>query len=144
MEMESRSTSTSRCSNGSKFTVQINLESTRWIVQGSSLIKMRHPGRSSAASDLQGSDLKDDQTVQSYGLEADHTVHLVRWFCTASSANPASATNAGAANSTQARGIGSNDGGTLGGSGFWSLTIPRTRTLNGIRWHWWSVWSWAS
>lgn len=67
----------------------------------------------------------------SIGLEADHTVHLVRGFAPPASANPAGATNAGAANSTQARGVGSNDGGTLGGSGFGASPFPGLG-LNGM------------
>lgn len=50
------------------------------------------------------------------GLEADHAVHLVRGFASSAAANTDGATNAGNANSTQARGVGSN-GGALGGSG---------------------------
>lgn len=49
-------------------------------------------------------------------MEADHAVHLVRGFAPPAAANTDGATNAGNANSTQARGVGSN-GGALGGSG---------------------------
>ncbi|KAH0970983.1 hypothetical protein GBA52_023139 [Prunus armeniaca] len=119
-----------RCSNGSKFTVQINLESTVGSFKEVLSSKCDIPADQQRLI-YKGRILKDDQTVQSYGLEADHTVHLVRGFAPPASANPAGATNAGAANSTQARGIGSNDGGTLGGSGFGASPFPGLR-LNGM------------
>lgn len=52
------------------------------------------------------------------GLEADHTVHLVRGSAPAASpTNPATALNAGGPNTTSsnARSVGSNEGGALGG-----------------------------
>ncbi|KAH0973788.1 hypothetical protein GBA52_025944 [Prunus armeniaca] len=119
-----------RCSNGSKFTVQINLESTVGSFKEVLSSKCDIPADQQRLI-YKGRILKDDQTVQSYGLEADHTVHLVRGFAPPASANPAGATNAGAANSTQARGIGSNDGGTLGGSGFGASPFPGLG-LNGM------------
>uniref|UniRef100_A0A2P2LGC8 Plant ubiquilin n=1 Tax=Rhizophora mucronata TaxID=61149 RepID=A0A2P2LGC8_RHIMU len=104
-----------RCSNGSKFSVQTSLSST--VESFKSLLA----DKSDVPPDQQrliykGRILKGDQTLESYGLEADHTVHLVRGFAP-SSANAASATNTTAANpapnNTQA--AVSNEG-SLGGS----------------------------
>ena len=63
------------------------------------------------------------------GLEADHTVHLVRGFAPAAStapANTAGATNPGGPNITpsSARGVGLNESGALGGSGFGASLFP--------------------
>ncbi|KAK9109420.1 hypothetical protein Sjap_017480 [Stephania japonica] len=61
--------------------------------------------------------LKDDQTLASYGLQADHTVHMVR-------GSPPTATNTGTVNSGGAnttpgiaRNANSTEGGALGGAG---------------------------
>ncbi|KAM2219007.1 hypothetical protein TB2_017851 [Malus domestica] len=105
-----------KCSNGSKFTVQIGLESTVGSFKEVLSPKCDIPANQQRLI-YKGRILKDDQTLQSYGLEADHTLHLVR-----ASANTGVATNAGAANSTQGRGVRSSEGsGTLGGSGFGTL-----------------------
>lgn len=106
-----------RCSNGSKFSVLVSLDST----VGS--FKSILADQSEVPADQQrliykGRILKDDQTLQSYGLEADHTVHLVRGSAPAASpTNPATALNAGGPNTTSsnARSVGSNEGGALGG-----------------------------
>ncbi|KAL0550625.1 hypothetical protein IC582_015147 [Cucumis melo] len=106
-----------RCSNGSKFSVLVNLDST----VGSFKSILSH--QSEVPADQQrliykGRILKDDQTLQSYGLEADHTVHLVRGSAPAASpTNPATAPNAGGPNTTSsnARSVGSNEGGAPGG-----------------------------
>lgn len=60
------------------------------------------------------------------GLEADHTVHLVRGFSPAASANPAGGTNPGGPNITPSntRSVGSDEGGALGGSGFGASLFP--------------------
>ncbi|PQQ04441.1 ubiquitin domain-containing protein DSK2a isoform X2 [Prunus yedoensis var. nudiflora] len=68
-----------RCSNGSKFTVQISLESTVGSFKEVLSPKCDIPAEQQRLI-YKGRILKDDQTVQSYGLEADHTVHLVRGF----------------------------------------------------------------
>ncbi|KAL0350228.1 UNVERIFIED_CONTAM: Ubiquitin domain-containing protein DSK2b, partial [Sesamum radiatum] len=77
--------------------------------------------------------LKDDQTLQSYGLEDDHTVHLVRGFATAAPADSAATTGAGArsANPVSTTDGGSNQGGSLGGSGSGSSLFPGLG-LNGL------------
>lgn len=57
------------------------------------------------------------------GLEADHTVHLVRGFTPPTSANPAPATNPVGLNTTPV-GVGSNEGRALGGSDFGASLFP--------------------
>ncbi|TYI88725.1 hypothetical protein E1A91_D03G002900v1 [Gossypium mustelinum] len=65
------------CSSGSKFSVQANLDST---VDSFKALLARNCGVPADQQRLiyKGRILKDDQTLRSYGLEADHTVHLVR------------------------------------------------------------------
>ncbi|KAJ7521042.1 hypothetical protein O6H91_19G036300 [Diphasiastrum complanatum] len=66
-----------RCSNGSKFSVQADLGSTV------SAFKALLVEQSDVPADQQrliykGRVLKDENTLESYGLQSDHTVHLVR------------------------------------------------------------------
>jgi ubiquilin len=61
------------------------------------------------------------------GLEADHTVHLVRGFApAAASANAAGGTNPGGPTTTQSntRSVGSNEGEAMGGAGFGASLFP--------------------
>lgn len=66
------------------------------------------------------------------GLQADHTVHMVRGFAPTSSPAPAAAgsasatSNAGSPNATPGvtRGVGSNEGGGLGGAGLGASLFP--------------------
>ncbi|GAV83042.1 ubiquitin domain-containing protein, partial [Cephalotus follicularis] len=114
-----------RCSNGSKFSVQIQLEST--VDSFKSLLAEK----CDIPSDQQrliykGRILKDDQTLQSYGVEADHTVHLVRGFVqTTSGTTPGSAVP-GVPNTTQSNtgAVGSNEGGPMGGFGLGASLFP--------------------
>ncbi|KAK9948261.1 hypothetical protein M0R45_003846 [Rubus argutus] len=117
-----------RTPSGSKFAARISLDSTvRAFKEALSLECDIPPDQQRLI--YKGRILKDDQTLQSLRkeivlcrrleedcLEADHAVHLVRGFPSSAAANTDGATNAGNANSTQARGVGSN-GGALGGSG---------------------------
>ncbi|KAJ4824711.1 hypothetical protein Tsubulata_017559 [Turnera subulata] len=149
-----------RCSNGSKFSVQITLSSTVGSFKAVLAEECDIPPDQQRLI-YKGRILKDDQTLQSYGLqanviilcelwmanafgvlsmimiilsrmlsitgglEADHTVHLVRGSPPLST-NTAAATTTGGANtapnSTPA--VGSNDGGPLGGSGFGASLFP--------------------
>uniref|UniRef100_A0ACD5TMS4 Uncharacterized protein n=1 Tax=Avena sativa TaxID=4498 RepID=A0ACD5TMS4_AVESA len=80
-----------RSANGTKFTVQADLGSTvgafKEVVTGSSDVpapqqRLIYKGRI----------LKDEQTLESYGVETDHTIHLVRGVAqAAASAAPAAA-----------------------------------------------------
>ncbi|KAL4396334.1 hypothetical protein AHAS_Ahas01G0081500 [Arachis hypogaea] len=142
-----------RCSNGSKFSVQICLDSTvgsfKEVIAGSCDIpagqqRLIYKGRI----------LKDDQTLQSYGddlisffycsihkiglafalfgsgLEADHTIHLVRGF---TPSNTGGGTNTSGTNTatTNARSTGAAEGGGLGGLGFGASLFPGLG-LNGM------------
>jgi ubiquilin len=119
-----------RCSNGSKFSVQISLDST---VGSFKDVVAQNCDISADQQRLiyKGRILKDDQTLQSYGLEADHTVHLVRGFAPA---NTTGGTNTGGANTTttNARGAGANEGGGLGGPGLGASLFPGLGGINGM------------
>ncbi|XP_078441855.1 ubiquitin domain-containing protein DSK2a-like [Wolffia australiana] len=88
-----------RCSNGAKFSVQVPLDSTVGFFKGVVAEKSDVPAEQQRLI-YKGRILKDEQTLASYGLEADHTVHLVRGFLP-SGTTPA-ATNANAAQSSPA------------------------------------------
>ncbi|XP_058180616.1 ubiquitin domain-containing protein DSK2b-like isoform X2 [Rhododendron vialii] len=105
-----------RCFNGSKFSVQISLDST----VGS--LKSVVAQNCDAAAERQrliykGRVLKDEHTLESYGLEADHTVHLVRGFAPATSAVSKVASDPGVPNSTPSgmTSVGSGECGMCGG-----------------------------
>nr|XP_016475862.1 PREDICTED: ubiquitin domain-containing protein DSK2b-like isoform X3 [Nicotiana tabacum] len=114
-----------RCSNGSKFSVKVNLDST---VGSFKSILVQHANIPAENQRLiyKGRILKDEQTLESYGLEADHTVHLIRGSGPAPSANPASSTNAGGPNTDQhaPRDAASNVGGPFPGSGLGVSLFP--------------------
>ncbi|KAF7809592.1 ubiquitin domain-containing protein DSK2a-like isoform X1 [Senna tora] len=109
-----------RCSNGSKFSVQTSLDSTVGSFKEAVAQKCDIPSDQQRLI-YKGRILKDDQTLLSYGLEADHTIHLVRGFAPAAPTNTTGGTNA---TTTNARGSGTNDGGSLGGSGFGASLFP--------------------
>lgn len=115
-----------RCSNGTKFTVRTSLDSSI------SAFKAALAQNCDVPADQQrliykGRILKDDQTLESYGLQAEHTVHMVRGFASAAStpAGTATATTAAATGNSESlnntpgvtRGVGSNEGGGLGNAG---------------------------
>ncbi|XP_059449361.1 ubiquitin domain-containing protein DSK2b-like isoform X3 [Corylus avellana] len=122
-----------RCSNGSKFTVRTSLGSAV------SAFKVVLAQSCDVPADQQrliykGRILKDDQTLESYGLKAEHTVHMVRGFASAAS-TPAAANatatatanaNSGSPNSAPGvtRGVGSNEGGGLGNAGLAASLFP--------------------
>ncbi|KAL4616474.1 hypothetical protein ACB092_07G201800 [Castanea dentata] len=112
-----------RCSNGTKFTVRTSLDSSI------SAFKAALAQNCDVPADQQrliykGRILKDDQTLESYGLQAEHTVHMVRGFASAASTPAATATATAAGNSESTnntpgvtRGVGSNEAGGLGNAG---------------------------
>ncbi|KAL6959836.1 hypothetical protein U1Q18_039987 [Sarracenia purpurea var. burkii] len=108
-----------RCSNGSKFSVQIDLESTVGSFKSILSQNCDIPPEQQRLI-YKGRILKDDQALESYGLKAEHTVHLVRGFVTTTSANT------GVPNSTPSgvTSVGSDEVGALGGSGLGSLLFP--------------------
>ncbi|XP_024975859.1 ubiquitin domain-containing protein DSK2a-like isoform X1 [Cynara cardunculus var. scolymus] len=102
-----------RCSNGTKFSVQVTLESS---VESFKSVLEQNCDIPAAQQRLiyKGRILKDDQTLKSYGLEAEHTVHLVRGFVPATS-TPAGVTPTRANTTTPvAREVGSVEGGAIG------------------------------
>ncbi|XVF18140.1 hypothetical protein REPUB_Repub10bG0186600 [Reevesia pubescens] len=109
-----------RCSNGSKFSVQINLDST---VDSFKSLLARHCDIPADQQRLiyKGRILKDDRTLHNYGLEADHTVHLVRGFAPAApppTTNAAGSISSGESITTQnTRTVGSDEAGALGAGG---------------------------
>ncbi|XP_039055051.1 ubiquitin domain-containing protein DSK2b-like [Hibiscus syriacus] len=109
-----------RCSNGTKFTVRTSLESSVGSFKALLAQNCDIPADHQRLI-YKGRILKDDQTLQSYGLQADHTVHMVRGFAPSSSAPPpAATTNVAGDNNAPGvtRGIGSNEGAGLGASLF--------------------------
>ncbi|XP_022751535.1 ubiquitin domain-containing protein DSK2b-like isoform X2 [Durio zibethinus] len=116
-----------RCSNGSKFSLQINLDST---VDSFKTVLARNCDIPADHQRLiyKGRILKDDQTLQSYGLEADHTVHLVRGFGLPPTTNAAGSISSGASNTAQTNtsAVGSDEAGALGagGAGLGASLLP--------------------
>ncbi|XP_059647387.1 ubiquitin domain-containing protein DSK2b-like [Cornus florida] len=114
-----------RCSNGSKFSVRTSLGST--VGAFKSILAQN----CDVPSDQQrliykGRILKDDQTLDSYGLQADHTVHMVRGSAPAASTPTAGGTNSGIPNTTPGvvQGVGSNQVGSVGGAGLGASLFP--------------------
>ncbi|XXG60005.1 hypothetical protein AAC387_Pa04g1993 [Persea americana] len=123
-----------RCSNGSKVSVQTSLNATvgafKAVVAGSCDIPAERQRLI-----YKGRILKDDQTLESYGLQADHSIHLVRGFAPPSAPANIATTNSveGADNSPNvARSVGSNEAGGFGGAGLGVTLFPELRGLNGL------------
>ncbi|OEL36133.1 Ubiquitin domain-containing protein DSK2b [Dichanthelium oligosanthes] len=114
-----------RCANGSKFTVQADLAATvgafKEIVAGSCDVpapqqRLIYKGRI----------LKDEQTLESYGVETGHTIHLVRGVAPlAAPGAPAAASPL--ASSTPSSGPAGGPGGLFPGVG-----APRSGRSSGI------------
>ncbi|KAK4490468.1 hypothetical protein RD792_001145 [Penstemon davidsonii] len=119
------------CSNGSKFSVQVKLDSTIEFFKSILAEKCNIPPQQQRLI-YKGRILKDDQTLESYGVEADHTVHLVRGFASSASVDSAAVINSGVPNTNpiSATDTGSNEGRLLGASGFGSTLFSRLG-LNG-------------
>nr|DAD41809.1 TPA_asm: hypothetical protein HUJ06_016132 [Nelumbo nucifera] len=114
-----------RCSNGSKFSVQVNLESTVGAFKTVLAQNCDIPAEQQRLI-YKGRILKDDQTLESYGLQAEHTVHMVRGFAPSASTNTAAASNVGGPNTTTGvtRGVSSTEGGGFGGVGLGTSLFP--------------------
>ncbi|KAF6157802.1 hypothetical protein GIB67_038270 [Kingdonia uniflora] len=110
-----------RFSNSSKFAVKVNLDFTVEAFKAVLAENCEVPAEQQRLI-YKGRILKDDQTLESYGLQEDHTVHMVRGL-PSSSANPASAPNLGGTNTTPAatRTVGSDE--AFGGSLFPGLGV---------------------
>ncbi|CAN8271292.1 unnamed protein product [Cochlearia groenlandica] len=100
-----------RCSNGSKFTVATSLDSTVEVFKALVAEKSDLPANQQRLI-YKGRILKDDQSLHSYGLQGDHTVHMVRGF--ASSSSPSSG-NQTTSPPSVTQGVVSNDSSNLGG-----------------------------
>ncbi|KAK4754626.1 hypothetical protein SAY87_002730 [Trapa incisa] len=104
-----------RCSNGSKFTVRTSLGST---VGSFKQVLARNCDVPAEQQRLiyKGRILKDEQTLESYDLQAEHTVHVVKGSPSGSAASPPAVPSSGTANSTPVvtRGVGSDGGGNAG------------------------------
>ncbi|XP_072957609.1 ubiquitin domain-containing protein DSK2b-like isoform X1 [Typha angustifolia] len=108
-----------RSSNGSKFSVQTDLEATvgafKAVVAGSCDVPVEQQRLI-----YKGRILKDEQTLASYGVESDHTIHLVRGAAPLTTSAAAATTNPvlGASRTTNS----SSEAG-LGGSLFPGLGV---------------------
>ncbi|CAA7016609.1 unnamed protein product [Microthlaspi erraticum] len=92
-----------RCSNGTKFSVRTSLEST--VESFKALVGQNcdvPPNQQRLI--YKGRILKDDQTLLSYGLQADHALHMVRGSAPSSTPPPPSN-----ATTNVTRGVGSNN-----------------------------------
>ncbi|GMY05295.1 ubiquitin domain-containing protein DSK2b-like [Fagus crenata] len=123
-----------RCSNGAKFTVRTSLESSISVFKAILAQNCDVPADQQRLI-YKGRILKDDQTLASYGLQAEHTVHMVRGFASAASTPATTATatatttatsNSGSPNNTPGvtRGVGSNEGGGLGNADLGASLFP--------------------
>uniref|UniRef100_A0A5B6ZU89 Putative Ubiquitin family protein isoform 3 n=1 Tax=Davidia involucrata TaxID=16924 RepID=A0A5B6ZU89_DAVIN len=101
-----------RCSNGSKFSVRTSLGSKVGAFKAFLAQNCDVPPDQQRLI-YKGRILKDDQTLDSYGLQADHTVHMVRGSAPAASTPTGGTGNAGSTNATPgvAQGVGSSEGG---------------------------------
>ncbi|KAA8546173.1 hypothetical protein F0562_020933 [Nyssa sinensis] len=111
-----------RCSNASKFSVRTNLGSTVGAFKAVLAQNCDVPADNQRLI-YKGRILKDEQTLDSYGLQADHTVHMVRASAPVTSTPTGDTGNAGSPNASPgvAQGVGSNEGAGLGASLFAGL-----------------------
>ncbi|KAI0494025.1 hypothetical protein KFK09_024156 [Dendrobium nobile] len=115
-----------RCSNGSKFSVQIALDATVGAFKTLLAEKSDVPTQQQRLI-YKGRILKDEQTLESYGLESDHTVHLVRGAVLSTASTNSSAnlgTSAAGTTAAAPRDASSTDGGDFGGVGSASPLFP--------------------
>ncbi|XP_073270587.1 ubiquitin domain-containing protein DSK2b-like isoform X2 [Primulina huaijiensis] len=91
-----------RCSNGTKFSVRTILQSTVGEFKALLAQNCDVPAEQQRLI-YKGRILKDDQSLLVYGLQADHTVHMVRGF--SSSAAPNSVVPAASRSSNSATGV---------------------------------------
>ncbi|XP_073122187.1 ubiquitin domain-containing protein DSK2b-like [Henckelia pumila] len=88
-----------RCSNGTKFSVRTTLQSTVGEFKALLAQNCDVPAEQQRLI-YKGRILKDDQTLLTYGLQADHTVHMVRGFASSAAPNSAAPAASGSTNST--------------------------------------------
>ncbi|XVF59891.1 hypothetical protein PTKIN_Ptkin07bG0312200 [Pterospermum kingtungense] len=114
-----------RCYNGSKLSLQINLDST---VGSFKAVLARNCDIPADQQRLiyKGRILKDDQTLKSYGLEADHTIHLVRGFAPPApspTTNTVGSINSGTSNNAQTN-TRAGEAGAPPGAGLGASLLP--------------------
>ncbi|CAA6666660.1 unnamed protein product [Spirodela intermedia] len=117
-----------RCSNGSKFSVLVALDSTVRSFKAIVAEKSDVPAEQQRLI-YKGRILKDEQTLESYGLEPDHTVHLVRGSASSPPAAAPAGTNTNASRASAdtqgtGRNAGPNEGGGFGGGIFGTSLFP--------------------
>ncbi|WOK98411.1 hypothetical protein Cni_G07122 [Canna indica] len=116
-----------RCSNGSKFSVQTTLDSTVGTFKAALAQKCDVPPEQQRLI-YKGRILKDQQTLESYGLESDHTIHLVRGLTQPDPSTDATIASNGASRvPTNTAGVesgASNESGGFGGTDFGGLLFP--------------------
>ncbi|XP_023554442.1 ubiquitin domain-containing protein DSK2b-like isoform X1 [Cucurbita pepo subsp. pepo] len=116
-----------RCSNGSKFSVRTSLDSSVGTFKSILAQNCDIPADQQRLI-YKGRILKDDQTLVSYGLQADHTIHMVRGFAQASAPPSAPASNVNIRSSDTApgvtRGVGSTESGAFGNAGLGASLFP--------------------
>lgn len=114
-----------RCSNGSKFSVRVSLDLT--VGAFKALVAQNcDVGADQQRLIYKGRILKDDQTLESYGLQADHTIHMVRGFAPTAPTNSSSGTNSAASDTTPAaaRTAAPPEGGNIGNAGLGASLFP--------------------
>ncbi|CAL9194886.1 unnamed protein product [Musa hybrid cultivar] len=108
-----------RCSNGSRFSVEAALDSTVGTLKAALVEKCDVPAEQQRLI-YKGRILKDEQTLQSYGLASNHTIHLIRALTPpAASAEAATASHEASREPNNTIGVEtavSNEGGQFGGT----------------------------
>ncbi|XP_057516271.1 ubiquitin domain-containing protein DSK2b-like [Amaranthus tricolor] len=113
-----------RCSNGTKFTVKTTLDSNVGTFKSLVAQNCDVPAEQQRLI-YKGRILKDDQTLESYGLQSDHTIHMVRGFAASPSTAPAT-TNSVASDTTPTATpiVAPTESGGLGGAGLGASLFP--------------------
>ncbi|KAK9677447.1 hypothetical protein RND81_11G143400 [Saponaria officinalis] len=115
-----------RCSNGSKFSVRTTLDSSVGNFKAVVAQNSDVPAEQQRLI-YKGRILKDDQTLASYGLQADHTIHMVRGFAPSGLNTPATG-NSGTPGTTPAAAAAptatTTEAGGLPGSGLGASLFP--------------------
>ncbi|KAL2936841.1 Ubiquitin domain-containing protein DSK2b [Bienertia sinuspersici] len=124
-----------RCSNGSKFSVKTTLDSNVGAFKALVAQNCDVPADQQRLI-YKGRILKDDQTLESYGLQADHTIHMVRGFAASASTAPSGTTAASdtapaAAPTSAAPTATPTESGGLGGAGLGASLFPGLGGLGG-------------
>ncbi|CAI9275771.1 unnamed protein product [Lactuca saligna] len=111
-----------RCSNGNKFSVRASLGST--VVDFKDLLAQNCDVPANQQRLIyKGRILKDDQTLDSYGLQADHTIHMVRGSAPAPADAPPAIGNPNTPSLGSQGGV-PNEGLGLGGPGSGAPLFP--------------------